>query len=97
MNEYNRSYPEHINTKILNHLDLVLSNQKNLKEKNIHKYYKALGGNYKIDSNKTIYDSYKLFKLGVKNNINPNRLVNKLKGSAPKLYYKLKKKLQKNI
>jgi hypothetical protein len=87
MNEYN--------TKILNHLDLVLSNQKNLKEKNIHKYYKALGGNYKIDSDKTIHDSYKLFKLGVKNNFNVNTLVYKLKGSAPNLYDKLEKKITK--
>ena len=89
MNEYN--------TKVLNHLDLVLSNQKNLKEKNIHKYYKALGGNYKIDSDKTIHDSYKLFKLGVKNNINVNTLVYKLKGSAPKLYDKLEKKITKKF
>jgi len=84
---------EYINTKILNHLDLVLSNQKKLKEKNIHRYYRALGGNYKIDSDKTIHNSYKLFKLGIKNNINVDTLVNKLKGSAPKLYDKLEEKI----
>jgi len=46
----------------LNHLDLVLSNKKKLKEKNLEKYYVALGGNYKIDYNKSLHDSYKLFR-----------------------------------
>jgi hypothetical protein len=42
----------------LNHLDLVLSKQKKFREKNIGKYYRALGGNYKIDSEKSLNDSY---------------------------------------
>jgi hypothetical protein len=84
-----------IKTKILNHLDLVFSNKKTLREKNIHKYFKVLGGNYKIDSDKSIHDSYKLFKLGIKNNIDVDTLVNKFKGSAPKLYDKLERKIKK--
>jgi hypothetical protein len=79
----------------LNHLDLVLSQKKKLKEKNIGKYYRALGGNYKIDYNKSLHDSYKLFKLGVKNNIDVNKLVQKFKGSAPKLYSKLERRIRK--
>ena len=79
----------------LNHLELVLSKKKKLKEKNLGKYYRALGGNYKIDYNKSLHDSYKLFKLGVKNNINVHNLVNKFKGSAPKLYSKLERRIRK--
>jgi hypothetical protein len=79
----------------LNHLDLVLSKQKKLREKNLGKYYRALGGNYKIDSDKSLNDSYRLFKLGVKNNIDVNKLVQKFKGSAPKLYSKLERKIKK--
>ena len=41
----------------LNHLELVLSKKKKLKEKNLGKYYRALGGNYKIDYNKSV-DNY---------------------------------------
>ena len=99
MYEYITSYlgynQDNTKNNILNHLDSVLSNKKKLKEKNLNKYFKVLGGNYKIDSDKTIHDSYKLFKLGVKNNINVDTLVNKFKGSAPKLYDKLESKITK--
>jgi hypothetical protein len=79
----------------LDHLDLVLSQKKKLKEKNIEKYYRSLGGNYEIGNNKSLDDSYKLFKLGVKNNISVDRLINKFKGSAPELYSKLERKITK--
>lgn len=99
MYEYIKSYlgynQENSKNNILNYLDLVLSNKKKLKEKNLHKYFKVLGGNYKINSDKTINDSYKLFRLGVKNNIDVDTLVNKFKGSAPKLYGKLERKITK--
>ena len=59
----------------LNHLDLVLSQKKKLKEKNIGKYYRALGGNYKIGNNKSLHDSYKLFKLAPDQNTVSNSVV----------------------
>jgi len=97
MYEYIASYlgdnKDNTKNNILNHLDLVLSNKKKLKEKNLNKYFKVLGGNYKINSDKTINNSYKLFKLGIKNNIKVDTLVNKFKGSAPKLYDKLESKI----
>jgi hypothetical protein len=63
--------------KILEHLHLVFSGGKNLKEKNLEKYFKALGGKYmrqKLDksnninggSHQVLYNTNKLIELAVK-------------------------------
>jgi hypothetical protein len=107
MNGGMRIIPGDIDTKIINnrdkileHLHLVFSGGKKLKEKNLEKYFKALGGKYmrqKLDksnkieggSHKVLYDTNKLIELSVKKNHNMDKLFNLFKDSAPQLYDKL--------
>jgi hypothetical protein len=93
--------------KILNHLERVFIGEKRLKEKNIEKYFKALGGKYVRndmcitgDSNNcnggqkvAIKGAHKLLKLSKKKDLNMDQVLNTFKGSAPVLY----KKFDQNI
>ncbi len=96
----------HNRDRIIDHLNLVLSGGKQLKEKNVEKYFKALGGKYirskmnlpestnvKGGSNKTISSAHKLLKLASKNNFNISNVLDIFKGSAPQLYEKLETKI----
>jgi len=94
--------------KILGHLDKVLSGGKRLKEKNIPKYFQALGGKYirndicstgdlnncKGGKNATISGAHKLLKLVSKKNLPIDNALESFKGSAPKLYKKLETKIK---
>lgn len=93
--------------KILNHLNIVLSGGKSLKEKNISKYFKALGGKYirndmcitgdsyncKGGQNISISGAHKLLKLSKKEELPMNNILETFKKSAPVLY----KKFESNI
>ena len=93
--------------KILNHLEVVLSGGKSLKEKNIPKYFKALGGKYIrndmcIGNNSndcrngqkvSIGGAHKLLKLAKKKDMSMNHILDNFKESAPILY----KKFESNI
>ena len=92
---------------ILNHLDLVLSGEKKLKEKNVNKYIKALGGKYvrndmctigdlqqcKKGKNASIGGADKLLKLASQKNLPIQKILLSFKGSAPSLYENLEKKI----
>jgi hypothetical protein len=94
--------------KILSHLDIVLSGGKRLKEKNIKKYFKALGGKYirndmcvsgdnsncKGGKNVSVHGAHKLLKLISKKNLPIDNALEIFKGSAPKLYEKLESKIK---
>ena len=93
--------------KVLNHLELVLSGKKKLKEQNINTYFKALGGKYirndicvsgndkKCIKNKNIClgGADKLIRLSGKKNLPIDNVLSKFKGSAPTLYEKLENKI----
>ena len=96
----------HNRDRIIDHLNLVLSGGKQLKEKNVEKYFKALGGKYirskmnlpesssvKGGSNKTVSSAHKLLKLASKNNFNITNVLDIFRGSAPQLYDKLETKI----
>jgi hypothetical protein len=96
----------HNRDRILDHLNLVLSGGKQLKEKNVEKYFKALGGKYirsKMNlpestnvnggSNKTVSSAHKLLKHASKNNFNISNILDIFRGSAPQLYDKLETKI----
>jgi len=91
-------------TKIINHLKKVLSGGKSLKEKNIKKYFKALGGKYirggmvgsNEDKNSSIRNADKLLKLSAKQNLPIQKILDYFKGSAPTLYKKLESKIKSN-
>ena len=92
---------------ILNHLDLVLSGGKKLKQKNIGKYFQALGGKYarndicvngnldncKRGRNISVGGAHKLLKLSSKKNFPMEKVLKTFKGSAPGLYDKLENKI----
>ena len=92
---------------ILNHLELVFEGKKKLKEKNISKYFKALGGKYirndicttsdkgncKRGRNISIGGADKLLRLAGKNKFSMENVLSTFKGSAPSLYEKLESKL----
>jgi hypothetical protein len=94
--------------KILSHLDIVLSGGKRLKEKNIKKYFKALGGKYvrndmcisgdnsncKNGRNVSVRGAHKLLKLISKKNLPIDSSLETFKGSAPELYEKLENKIK---
>ena len=94
--------------KILGHLNLVLSGGKRLKEKNIKKYFQALGGKYirndicisgdnsncKNGRNVAIGGAHKLLKLVAKKKLPVDQALETFKGSAPKLYEKLETKIK---
>jgi hypothetical protein len=94
--------------KILGHLHKVLSGGKRLKEKNITKYFKALGGKYirndlcitgdnsncKGGRNVSVDGAHKLLKLINKKNLPINSALETFKGSAPELYEKLETKIK---
>jgi len=94
--------------KILYHLDKVLSGGKRLKEKNIKKYFQALGGKYirndmcisgdnshcKDGRSVSIGGAHKLLKLITKKKLNVNDSLKTFKGSAPQLYEKLESKIK---
>jgi hypothetical protein len=96
-----------VRNKILGHLNKVFSGGKRLKEKNIKKYFKALGGKYirnnicssgnnsncKGGRNISINGAHKLLKLISKKNLPINSALETFKGSAPELYKKLEHKL----
>jgi len=93
--------------KILSHLDLVLGGQKKLKEKNVEKYFKALGGKYvrndicgagdsnacKLGKKISLGGADKLLKLCAKKELPMDNILNKFKGSSPSLYEKLEQKI----
>jgi hypothetical protein len=93
--------------KILNHLDRVLFGGKSLKEKNISKYFKALGGKYirndmclgedynkcRIGQQISIGGAHKLLKLAKKDKLKMDNILDTFKTSAPILY----KKFESNI
>ena len=93
--------------KILNHLEIVLSGGKSLKEKNIPTYFKALGGKYirndmcitgdsydcKGGQNVSISGAHKLLKLSKKKELPMDQILDTFKKSAPVLY----KKFESNI
>jgi hypothetical protein len=97
-----------VRNKILGHLDKVLSGGKRLKEKNIKKYFKALGGKYvrndmcisgdnsncKGGKNVSIEGAHKLLKLISKKNLPIESALDIFKGSAPQLYEKLENKIK---
>jgi hypothetical protein len=91
--------------KILEHLNLVLSGGKSLKDKNYEKYFSALGGkflrlkmnlpesgNISGGTSKVIKDTHKLLKLAAKHN-KIDTALDIFKGSAPQLYEKLETKI----
>ena len=94
--------------KILNHLEAVLSGGKSLKEKNISKYFKALGGKYirndmciGKDSNDcrsgqkvSIGGAHKLLKLSKKKDLEMNNVLDTFKESAPVLYKKFESRIE---
>ena len=94
--------------KILEHLESVLSGGKRLKEKNIKKYFKALGGKYirndmcisgdnsncKGGKNISVVGAHKLLKLISKKNLPLDTALETFKGSAPELYEKLENKIK---
>jgi hypothetical protein len=86
--------------KVLTHLTDVFSGGQKLKEKNIEKYFKALEGKYvrgkmnlpdtvKGGSEQIVKDAHKLIKLSLNKNLPIETVLNKFKGSGPKLYSKL--------
>jgi hypothetical protein len=93
--------------KILNHLSEVFSGGKSLKEKNISKYFKALGGKYirndiciKGDSNQcrkgqkvSIGGAHKLLKLAKNNEFKMDDVIYTFKESAPVLYKKFETRI----
>lgn len=93
--------------KILSHLDLVLGGQKKLKEKNVERYFKALGGKYvrndicsggdshacKLGKKISLGGADKLLKLCAKKELPMDNILNKFKGSSPSLYEKLEQKI----
>lgn len=93
--------------KILKHLEVVLSGDKYLKEKNIPKYFKALGGKYirndmciggnsndcRNGQKVSIGGAHKLLKLSKKEELSMDNILNIFKESAPVLY----KKFEPNI
>lgn len=93
---------------ILEKLDKVLSGGKKLKEKNIGKYFKALGGKYirndmclsgnrddcKIAKKLSVGGAIKLMELGLKK-YDSSLLETKFKGAAPVLYEKYKNNVVK--
>jgi hypothetical protein len=97
-----------VRNKILGHLDQVISGGKRLKEKNIKKYFKALGGKYirndicssgnnsncKGGKNVSIDGAHKLLKLISKKNLPIDNALEIFKSSAPKLYEKLENKIK---
>ena len=94
--------------KILNHLDVVLSGGKRLKEKNIKKYFQALGGKYvrndmcisgdnsncKGGKSVSVDGAHKLLKLISKKDLPIDSALETFKGSAPQLYEKLETKIK---
>jgi hypothetical protein len=92
---------------VLNHLDLVLSGGKKLKEKNIEKYFKALGGKYirndfcitgdagncRNGKNISLGGADKLLKLASQNNLPMKSVLATFKGAAPSLYDHLEYKI----
>jgi len=94
--------------KILNHLDKVISGEKRLKEKNIKKYFQALGGKYvrnkicisgdepNCQQGKyvSLGGAHKLLKLITKKKFDINNTLNTFKGSAPQLFEKLETKIK---
>ena len=96
-----------VRNKILSHLNKVFSGGKRLKEKNIKKYFKALGGKYvrndicssgnnsncKGGKKISIEGAHKLLKLISKKNLPIENALEIFKGSAPQLYKKLENKL----
>jgi hypothetical protein len=92
---------------ILKHLENVLSGGKSLKEKNIDKYFKALGGKYirndmcisgysnqcRDGQKVSIGGAHKLLKLAKKKNLKMDSIIDSFKESAPVLY----KKFESNI
>jgi hypothetical protein len=97
-----------IRNKILGHLNKVFLGGKRLKEKNIKKYFKALGGKYirndmcisgnnpscNSGKNVSIEGAHKLLKLINKKNIPMDSALEIFKGSAPQLYEKLETKIK---
>ena len=87
---------------VIIHLKKVLSGGKNLKEKNIKKYFKALGGKYirggmlgsAEDKESSVRNADKLIKLSVKKDIPLNKIFDIFKGSAPSLYKELEHKIR---
>jgi hypothetical protein len=90
--------------KILDHLQHVFSGGKKLKQKNIEKYFKALGGKYirnkmnlpnenHTSGGAIVKDTHKLLKLLAKNNHSIDHVLDVFKGSAPQLYDKLESKI----
>ena len=87
---------------IITHLKNVLSGGKNLKEKNIKVYFKALGGKYvrsdvlgvPKEKESALRNVDKLLKLSAKNNISLNNILDTFKGSAPSLYTELENKIK---
>jgi hypothetical protein len=85
---------------ILAHLDEVLKGGKNLKEKNIEKYFSALNGKYirnnicisgsskkcEYSKNISIGGAHNLLKILSNKKFNMIDVLSKFKGSAPKLY-----------
>jgi hypothetical protein len=94
--------------KILNHLSEVLSGGKSLKEKNISKYFKALGGKYirndmciNYDANQcrkgqkvSIGGAHKLLKLAKDEEYKMNDILYTFKESAPVLYKKFESRIE---
>jgi hypothetical protein len=94
--------------KILNHLEIVLSGGKSLKEKNISTYFKALGGKYirndicmngdsyncKGGQNISISGAHKLLKLSKNSELPMNKILETFKKSAPILYKKFESNIQ---
>jgi hypothetical protein len=94
--------------KILGHLNKVLSGGKRLKEKNISKYFQALGGKYtrndvcisgdnlncKGGRDISMEGAHKLLKLIKKENLIVDDALKTFKGSAPRLYEKLETKIK---
>jgi hypothetical protein len=87
--------------KVIKHLKKVLSGGKSLKDKNIKKYFKALGGKFvrsdilglQNEKESSIRNVDKLLKLAAKNNLKLPHILDTFKGSAPSLY----KELETNI
>ena len=92
---------------ILGHLEKVLSGGKTLKNKNLEKYFKALGGKYvrnemcgsgeksacKGGKNAAVGGVHNLLKLASKKDFPMEQVLNTFKGSAPILYQKLESKI----
>jgi len=97
--------------RILDHLDIVLSGGKKLREKNFEKYFKALGGKYIRNDictkgniyncnggkSKSIDNADKLLKLASQNNFPIKNVLRTFKGSSPSLYDILENKITKKL